>query len=144
MSSLRVQTDSINSENRIPRWFKKWPNFIPDRWRSRFHPLKGSRELTIPKRSLWITRNGILTMAWFQFFFLWMIFWANKNSKKVTAWITRSKCFSTPPHTAEMKRLYLFKHPLLFRGVGNPYVIRGWRKSDNPFFHIELRLSKFS
>ena len=25
--------------------------FIPDRWRSRFHPLKGSRELTIPKRS---------------------------------------------------------------------------------------------
>ena len=32
------------------RWFNSWPNFIPDRWRSRLWPLKGSRKFTIPKK----------------------------------------------------------------------------------------------
>ena len=41
--------------------------FIPDRWRSRFHPLKGSRELTIPKRSR-LESPGIFCFHWSEIF----------------------------------------------------------------------------
>ena len=41
------------------RWFNPWSNFIPDRWRSPTTFPKGSRELTIPKGSLWITSRAV-------------------------------------------------------------------------------------
>ena len=66
----------MNHLNPITRWFNPCP-FHPRSLEVTFSPLDfGSRELTIPKRWLWITRNGILTMAWFQSFSLDDI-WAN-------------------------------------------------------------------
>ena len=78
------------------RWFKPCPNFIPDRWRSRFlNPLKGSRELTIPKGSRLESPGNSFCFIFINGCFSWMIpnhyihkrWWFHQTSIK--AWLFR-------------------------------------------------------